>query len=58
MTLTTNGSVDEGKLKELVSLKLGTEIIASKSNDEKKAEYHIKFSESEANLRKVLDQNF
>ena len=54
MTLTTNGSVDEGKLKE-VSLKLGTEIIASKSNDEKKAEYHIKFSESEANLRKVLD---
>ena len=39
MTLTTNGSVDEGKLKE-VSLKLGTEIIASKSNDEKKAEYH------------------
>lgn len=57
MTLTTNGSVDEGKLNE-VSLKLGTEIIASKSKNEKKAEYQIKFSESEANLRKVLDQNF
>lgn len=57
MTLTTNGSVDEGKMKE-VSLKLGIEIIASKSNDEKKAEYQIKFSESETNLRKVLDQNF
>lgn len=57
MTLTTNGSVDEGKMKE-VSLKLGIEIIASKSNDEKKVEYQIKFSESETNLRKVLDQNF
>ena len=29
-----------------------------KSKNEKKAEYQIKFSESEANLRKVLDQNF